>query len=74
VERKRSAEVCVFGQAADFVGRRALGFRRPEQLAGLAAFAAAGRVAVRYLRIFSNGFGPIPRMAIESFKLLNAGS
>ena len=39
---------------------------------GVVGFAAAGFPTVRYLRIFSSRFGPIPRIASKSSTLLNA--
>ena len=39
---------------------------------GGVGFAAAGFPTVRYLRIFSSRFGPIPRIASKSSTLLNA--
>lgn len=49
------------------------GFGGVEGFAGFAGLAAAAALpTVRYLRIFSRRFGPIPRMALKSSTLLNA--
>src|SRR5712692_3694533 len=39
---------------------------------GVVGFAAAGFPTVKYLRIFSSRFGPMPRIASKSSTLLNA--
>jgi hypothetical protein len=56
---------------AAFVGGRGFSFEHPVQLAGWAGLFASGLVTVKYFLIFSRRFGPIPRMAIRSFTLLN---
>ncbi len=49
------------------------GFGGAEGFDGFAGLAAAAALpTVRYLRIFSRRFGPMPRMALKSSTLLNA--
>jgi hypothetical protein len=61
-----------FGEAVAFADGAVAGFAKARLLANAGFAAEAPLPTVRYLRIFSSRFGPMPRIASKSSTLLNA--